>query len=209
VFHRVQSDLSGCGTHCPDSMWNGHTPSVHSNWYCRRGILLFYLMLDYSRLCCYLHQLQRKGDYNKGTGQKFDAIRPSQHGCFRSVNGSQPLLQETFDTIFFTKVRGTCRKHSAYCWLPRAVEGILRTDTPPCLRRDSNPRRPSGWESDVLTIRPRRSTLLTWSDDMTFFSYPVSIRPWKVPNLCENLQLYEPESCIFEISIVPKLPKKH
>jgi hypothetical protein len=34
--------------------------------------------------------------------------------------------------------------------------GILLKDTTPCLRRDSNPR-PSGWESDVPTIRPRRS----------------------------------------------------
>jgi hypothetical protein len=36
-------------------------------------------------------------------------------------------------------------------------KGILLTDTAPCLRRDLNPR-PFGWESDVPTIRPRRST---------------------------------------------------
>jgi hypothetical protein len=33
---------------------------------------------------------------------------------------------------------------------------ILLKDTTPCLSRDLN-LRPSGWESDVLTIRPRRS----------------------------------------------------
>jgi hypothetical protein len=34
----------------------------------------------------------------------------------------------------------------------------LFTDAAPCLRWDWNPR-PFGWESDVLTIRPRRSTI--------------------------------------------------
>jgi hypothetical protein len=47
-------------------------------------------------------------------------------------------------------------------WLPRAVDFKVSCSQIP--RRDSNPR-PSGWESDVLTIRPRRPTsnLLLWS----------------------------------------------
>jgi hypothetical protein len=40
---------------------------------------------------------------------------------------------------------------------PCGFKGILLTD-PLCLRQDSNPR-PFGWESDVLTIWPRRSTI--------------------------------------------------
>jgi hypothetical protein len=41
------------------------------------------------------------------------------------------------------------------------------TDTAPCQRRDSNPRH-SGWESDVLTIRPRHSTCMCacWAKKM-------------------------------------------
>jgi hypothetical protein len=61
------------------------------------------------------------------------------------------------DMVQLFRTRKACHKQFCLLWLPRAVDltGILLTDTTPCLHRDSNPR-PSGWESDILTILPRR-----------------------------------------------------
>jgi hypothetical protein len=57
--------------------------------------------------------------------------------------------------VFFTEVRGAA-SNSAYYGYPE-LWIILLTDTTSCLCRDSNPW-PSGWESDILTIRPWRPT---------------------------------------------------
>jgi hypothetical protein len=56
--------------------------------------------------------------------------------------------------VFFIEVG--CRKQFCLLWLPRAVAFKVSCSQIP--RRDSNPG-PSGWESDILTIRPRCSTI--------------------------------------------------
>jgi hypothetical protein len=51
--------------------------------------------------------------------------------------------------VFLKKFRGAASNSAYYGYPELWINGILLTDTTPCLRRDSNPR-PSGWESDIL-----------------------------------------------------------
>jgi hypothetical protein len=83
------------------------------------------------------------------------------------------LKTTSFKPFFFFILRlGVCATsnyaYSGYpeLWILRYPAHRYRTA--PCLRRDLNPR-PFGWESDVLTIRPRRSTFKPWPCSTSIF----------------------------------------
>jgi hypothetical protein len=120
-----------------------------------------------------------------------------------------------FSLFFLLRLlQGECRKQFCLSWLPRAVDFKVSCSQIPrvCLHRDSNPR-PYGWESDVLTIRPRRSTSAlqelivaqAWTRTSSIDLHCMSRRKPEFPEETLYVTYCKTCSASYDLTIVPRL----